>query len=98
MTQLDEKIEFDTSDVDRYIGKPVGGGQLKEPVTVTDIRRWVQGMQYPNPLHYDDEYAARSSVRPNRGPAVVHHLLRRRPRRRARHRGQHPRHAHDLRR
>ena len=24
MTQLDEKIEFDTSDVDRHIGKPVG--------------------------------------------------------------------------
>ncbi len=61
MTQLEEKIEFDTSDVDRYMGKPVGGGQLKEPVTVTDIRRWVQGMQYPNPLHYDDEYAARSA-------------------------------------
>ena len=61
MTQLNERIEFDTSDVDRYIGKPVGGGQLKEPVTVTDIRRWAQGMQYPNPLHYDDEYAARSA-------------------------------------
>src|ERR1700733_9933992 len=61
MTQLNERIDFDTSDVDRYIGKPVGGGQLKEPVTVTDIRRWVQGMQYPNPLHYDDDYAARST-------------------------------------
>ena len=55
MTQVNEHIEFDTSDVDRHIGKPVGGGQLKEPVTVTDIRRWVQAMQYPNPLHYEDE-------------------------------------------
>ena len=60
MTQVNDTIEFDTSDVDRHIGKPVGGGQLKEPVTVTDIRRWVQGMQYPNPLHYDDDYAART--------------------------------------
>ena len=60
MTQVHDTIEFDTTDVDRHIGQPVGGGQLKEPVNVTDIRRWVQGMQYPNPLHYDDDYAARS--------------------------------------
>jgi hypothetical protein len=53
-------VEFDTSDVDRHVGKPVGGGQLKEPVNTTDIRRWVQGMQYPNPLHYDDDFAAES--------------------------------------
>jgi len=55
-----ESIEFDTSDVDRYIGKAVGGGQLKEPVSVTDIRRWVQAMAYPNPIHYDEEVAAKS--------------------------------------
>lgn len=61
MTQTGESIEFDTSDVDRYVGKPVGGGQLKEPVNLTDIRRWVQGMQYPNPLHFDDDYATSSS-------------------------------------
>lgn len=61
MTQIDQSVEFDTSDVDRYVGKPVGGGQLKEPVTVTDIRRWVQAMQYPNPAHYDEEVAARSA-------------------------------------
>ena len=84
MTQVNEPIEFDTSDVDRYIGKPVGGGQLKEPVTVTDIRRWVQAMQYPNPLHYDDDCAASQRLRPHRGAAVLHHLLRRRPRGRAR--------------
>jgi hypothetical protein len=51
-------VVLDTSDVDRHVGRPVGGGQLKEPVTVTDIRRWVQGMQYPNPIHYEDEVAA----------------------------------------
>ncbi len=61
MTQVSEHIEFDTSDVDRHVGQPVGGGQLKEPVTVTDIRRWVQAMQYPNPLHFDDEVAAAST-------------------------------------
>jgi len=55
-----ESIEFDTSDVDRYIGKPVGGGQLKEPVCVTDIRRWVQAMAYPNPIHYEEEVAEKS--------------------------------------
>ena len=52
--------KMDTTEVDRYLGKRLGGGQLREPVTATDIRRWVQGMQYPNPLHYDEDYAARS--------------------------------------
>ena len=67
MTQVDgaqagERVTLDTSDVDRQIGRELGGGQLKEPVSATDIRRWVQGMQYPNPLHYDDEHAARSPI------------------------------------
>ncbi|HEY1635304.1 MAG TPA: MaoC family dehydratase N-terminal domain-containing protein [Acidimicrobiales bacterium] len=60
MTQVGDAVMLDTSDVERHVGRPVGGGQLKEPVTVTDIRRWVQGMQYPNPVHYDDEVAAAS--------------------------------------
>ena len=30
-------------------------------MNVTDIRRWVQAMQYPNPLHFDDEVAAASA-------------------------------------
>ena len=60
MTQIGDAVVLDTSDVDRHVGRAVGGGQLKEPVTVTDIRRWVQGMQYPNPIHYDDEVAAAS--------------------------------------
>jgi len=63
MATVEERVAFDTSDVDRYVGKAVGGGQLKEPVTLTDIRRWAQGMQYPNPLHYDEEYAAESVFR-----------------------------------
>src|SRR2546423_5286046 len=57
MTQTTDKPGLDTTEVDKFVGKPVGGGQLKEPVTVTDIRRWVQGMHYPDPLHYDETYA-----------------------------------------
>ena len=49
---------LDTSDVDRYLGKELPSAQLIDPVGVTDIKRWAQGMQYPNPLHYDDEAAA----------------------------------------
>lgn len=49
---------IDTSDVDRYINQPLPSVQLLDPVAVTDIKRWAQGMQYPNPLHYDDEAAA----------------------------------------
>lgn len=56
----DRPVTLDTSDVDRYVGRPVGGGQQKEPVAVNDIRRWAQAMQYPNPLHYEEDVAARS--------------------------------------
>ena len=55
-----KKVTLDTSDVDRWIGVPLGGGQLKDPIHVNDIRRWAQGMQNPNPLYFDDEYAAGS--------------------------------------
>ncbi|HEX6392557.1 MAG TPA: MaoC family dehydratase N-terminal domain-containing protein [Acidimicrobiales bacterium] len=48
---------LDTSDLDQYIGVPMEPGELKEPVALNDIRRWVQGMHYPNPLHYDEEWA-----------------------------------------
>ena len=52
---------LDTSDVDRYVGKALPTVQLSDPVAVGDIRRWVQGMQYANPIHYDEEQAARSA-------------------------------------
>jgi acyl dehydratase len=51
-------VTLDTSDVDRWVGVPLGGGYLKDPVHVNDIRRWAQGMQNPNPLFYDDRFAA----------------------------------------
>jgi acyl dehydratase len=51
-------VTLDTSDVDRWVGVPLGGGYLKDPVHVNDIRRWAQAMQNPNPLYYDDRFAA----------------------------------------
>jgi acyl dehydratase len=53
-------VELDLSDVERRVGEEVGGGELIEPCTATDIRRWVMAMDYPNPIHWDHEFAARS--------------------------------------
>ena len=53
MAKVEEsRVTLDTTDVDRHLGQPVGGGQLKEPVAVNDIRRWVEGLQFAYPLHY----------------------------------------------
>lgn len=58
MSQKEPDFEpIDTTDVDRWIGKPIGGRQLKEPIAHTDIRRWVQALQNPNRLYFDDEFA-----------------------------------------
>ncbi|GAA0983878.1 hypothetical protein GCM10009555_056510 [Acrocarpospora macrocephala] len=51
---------LDTSDIDRYIGVPLGRSGAVEPIHVNDIRRWAQAMRHPNPLYYDAEYAAES--------------------------------------
>lgn len=51
---------LDVSDLDRHMGVPMEPGELKEPVVTNDIRRWVQAMHYPNPLHYDEVWAADS--------------------------------------
>ena len=51
---------LDVSDLDRHMGVPIEPGELKEPVTTNDIRRWVQAMHYPNPLHYDERWAGES--------------------------------------
>jgi acyl dehydratase len=63
MTQAQTDVELlplDTSDVDRWMGKPVGGGELKEPIYENDIRRFVQAQHNPNRLHYDEKFAAAS--------------------------------------
>ena len=52
-----QSVELDLSDVDHRVGKPIGGGQLWEPCSSSDIRRWVMAMDYPNPLHWDQEFA-----------------------------------------
>jgi acyl dehydratase len=58
--RADGLFDLDTRDVDRWIGKPLGGGRLKDPVVPNDLRRWAQGMQNPNPLYFDEAYAAES--------------------------------------
>ena len=58
--RADGLIDLDTSDVDRWVGKPLGGAHLIDPIVNNDIRRWAQGMQNPNPLFFDAEYAAES--------------------------------------
>lgn len=49
---------FDCSDIDQYLGKPMQPARMREPIHNNDIRRWAQGMHYPNLLHYDADYAA----------------------------------------
>ena len=49
--------ELDLSDVDHRVGQLVGGGQLWDPCSSSDIRRWVMAMDYPNPLHWDEQFA-----------------------------------------
>ena len=41
MNQATQKVELDLSDVQRRVGEEVGGGELIEPCSATDIRRWV---------------------------------------------------------
>jgi hypothetical protein len=52
--------DFDTRDVDRWIGVPLGGGELKDPIGINDIRRWAQGMQNPHPCYYEEGFARES--------------------------------------
>lgn len=62
MTYAEERglLELDTSEVDKWIGVPLGGQQPKEPFSVNDVRRFVQGVANPNPLYFDEVYAAES--------------------------------------
>jgi acyl dehydratase len=53
-------MTLDCSDLDQYMGVPMMPGELKDPVALNDIRRWVQAMHYPNPLHYDEVWAEES--------------------------------------
>ena len=55
-----DAVTLDLSDVEPRVGQLVGGGQLWEPCTSSDIRRWVMALDYANPLHWDEEFARRS--------------------------------------
>ena len=55
-----EGPQIDLSDVDHRVGQLVGGGQLIEPCAKSDIRRWVMAMDYVNPLHWDQQFAAQT--------------------------------------
>jgi len=59
----EDVVTLDTGPVDRWIGVPLGGRQLKDPVAPNDIRRWAQGMQNANPLYFDDDYASEPESR-----------------------------------
>lgn len=56
----EQAVELDMSDVDQWVGKPVIFAELWDPCNATDIRRWVQAMDYANPLHWDEEFARNS--------------------------------------
>ncbi len=63
LAEVTEELErIDSSEVDRWIGLPVGGSQLKDPITRNDIRRWAQGMQNPNPRYIDEAFASESAL------------------------------------
>jgi len=52
------KAILDCSELDALMGKPIDPARMKEPLSNTDFRRWVQAMHYPNLLHYDHDFAA----------------------------------------
>ena len=52
---------MDVRDVDRYVGQRLVYAEFWDPCNATDIRRWVQAMDYPNPLHWDEGFARASS-------------------------------------
>lgn len=53
-------VTLDVSDVQPRVGQLIGGGQHWVPCSATDIRRWVQAMDYANPIHWDEQFARQS--------------------------------------
>ncbi len=51
---------LDLSDVEHRVGQRVGGGAQWDACAPTDIRRWVMALDYPNPIHWDEEFARSS--------------------------------------
>lgn len=57
---MSEQVKLDLSDVDPRVGTLIGGGQIRDPLAASDLRRWVMAMDYPNPVHWDPTFAANS--------------------------------------
>lgn len=57
---MSSQTTLDLSDVEHRVGDLVGGGQLWDPCSSSDIRRWAMAMDYANPLHWDEEFARAS--------------------------------------
>lgn len=53
---------LDTSDVECWMGKRVGGEQLREPVRRIDVLRWVQAMRNPNPAYFDPDWTGKRGL------------------------------------
>ena len=60
MSESEPRTTMDTTEVDNWLGVPLGGGQFHDDIHINDIRRWAQGMQNPNPLYFDNDFAAES--------------------------------------
>ena len=58
MTQ--DAPQLDLRELDEWTGKRVVYNEFWDPCNATDIRRWVQAMDYPNPLHWDEARARQS--------------------------------------
>lgn len=58
--QEENQTQLDLSELDKWVGKPVVFAEMWDPCNATDIRRWVQAMDYPNPLHWDENFARES--------------------------------------
>lgn len=53
----ENQVALDLSDIEPRVGQAVGGGQVWAACSSTDIRRWVQALDYPNPIHWNEEFA-----------------------------------------
>jgi acyl dehydratase len=60
MSDTATAVKLDTADVDKWVGKRIVFAELWDPCSATDIRRWVQALDYPNPLHWNEEFARQS--------------------------------------
>ena len=57
MSDTETQVTMDLSDVEPRVGILIGGGQIRDPLAPSDLRRWVMAMDYPNPLHRDPTFA-----------------------------------------